>query len=75
MHASLASRFRSSTVHPNDALPLVRLPQTLVGGSFVDMVTVPGSTGVFGILKDHVPTVAQLSPGVVAVSNNDTVDK
>merc|ERR1719446_1551922 len=33
----------------------------------VDLVIVPGSAGTFGIMKDHVPTIAQLDAGVVTV--------
>ena len=31
------------------------------------MVTMKGSSGVFGVLPGHVPTIAQLQPGVVTV--------
>jgi len=37
----------------------------------VDMVLVPATTGDFGILPGHVPTVSQLRPGVVSVHLND----
>ena len=37
----------------------------------VDMVLVPATTGDFGILPGHVPTVSQLRPGVVSVHVND----
>lgn len=33
----------------------------------VDMVLVPAVTGDFGAMPGHVPTVAQLRPGVVTV--------
>ena len=35
------------------------------------MVLVPATTGDFGILPGHVPTVSQLRPGVVSVHVND----
>ena len=35
------------------------------------MVLVPATTGGFGILPGHVPTVSQLRPGVVSVHVND----
>lgn len=34
----------------------------------VKQVDVPGSSGAFGILPEHVPTIATLRPGVVAVT-------
>ncbi|KAL5960922.1 ATP synthase subunit delta mitochondrial, partial [Taenia solium] len=37
----------------------------------VKQVDVPGSSGAFGILPEHVPTIATLRPGVVAVTEND----
>ena len=37
----------------------------------VDMVLVPATTGDFGILPGHVPTVSQLRPGVVSVHTSD----
>jgi len=40
-------------------------------GEEVDMVLVPATTGDFGILPGHVPTVSQLRPGVVSVHVND----
>ncbi len=36
----------------------------------VEMVTVPGITGEFGIMPRHVPTIAQLRPGVVQVKKD-----
>jgi F-type H+-transporting ATPase subunit delta len=37
----------------------------------VDMVLVPATTGDFGVLPGHVPTVSQLRPGVVSVHVSD----
>ncbi|VDD79706.1 unnamed protein product [Mesocestoides corti] len=37
----------------------------------VKQVDVPGISGAFGILPEHVPTIASLRPGVVAVTEND----
>jgi F-type H+-transporting ATPase subunit delta len=37
----------------------------------VRMVVVPGASGVFGVLKDHVPTIAAMKPGVVQVQENE----
>ncbi len=47
-------------------MPLVCLVQ-------VDMVLLPALTGDFGVMPGHVPTVAQLRPGVVTVHN--TLDR
>eukprot|EP00168_Porphyra_purpurea_P010245 TRINITY_DN251_c0_g2_i16.p4 TRINITY_DN251_c0_g2~~TRINITY_DN251_c0_g2_i16.p4 ORF type:complete len:141 (+),score=72.50 TRINITY_DN251_c0_g2_i16:216-638(+) len=41
----------------------------------VDMVLVPASSGVMGILPRHAPTVAQLRPGVVEVHSDGAKDK
>lgn len=39
----------------------------------VDMVIVPASTGQMGVLPGHVPTIAELKPGVLSVhEGNDT---
>ncbi|EUB57486.1 ATP synthase subunit delta [Echinococcus granulosus] len=37
----------------------------------VKQVDVPGSSGAFGILPEHVPTIATLRPGVVGVTEKD----
>eukprot|EP00294_Goniomonas_avonlea_P014764 CAMPEP_0114554022 /NCGR_PEP_ID=MMETSP0114-20121206/7984_1 /TAXON_ID=31324 /ORGANISM="Goniomonas sp, Strain m" /LENGTH=162 /DNA_ID=CAMNT_0001739033 /DNA_START=17 /DNA_END=505 /DNA_ORIENTATION=- len=37
----------------------------------VDMVIVPGSDGIFGVLAGHVPTVSELRPGVLSVHEGD----
>merc|ERR1711939_872661 len=41
----------------------------------VDLVIVPASNGAFGIMKDHVPTIAQLDAGVLTVHNGGEEDK
>merc|ERR1711934_141898 len=41
----------------------------------VDLVIVPASNGAFGIMKDHVPTIAQLDAGVMTVHNGSEEDK
>lgn len=41
--------------------------------SAVDLVLLPATTGDFGVMPGHVPTVAQLRPGVVSV--HTTLDK
>jgi F-type H+-transporting ATPase subunit delta len=39
----------------------------------VDMALIPAISGDFGVMPGHVPTVAELRPGIVAVHN--TLDK
>ena len=41
--------------------------EPIVSGKPVTQVTVPGSEGMFGILPNHVPTVAEMQPGLVTV--------
>ena len=38
----------------------------------VDQVMIPATSGDFGVLPGHVPTVAQLRPGVVSVQLNSS---
>jgi hypothetical protein len=44
-------------------------------GAEVDSVQIPAVTGDMGVLPGHVPTVAQLRPGVVAVNMDDKETK
>jgi F-type H+-transporting ATPase subunit delta len=41
--------------------------EVIASGVKVDIVEVPTATGYFGIKSGHVPTIAQLAPGVVTV--------
>lgn len=43
--------------------------------SKVDMVIVPAATGMMGLLAGHVPTIAQLSPGLLSVHEGTEVKK
>lgn len=45
--------------------------QAIYAAAPVQMVIVPGASGVFGVLKDHVPTIAAMKPGVVAVQEQE----
>jgi len=45
---------------------------SIIGEDNVKMVLVPAVSGDFGILAGHVPTIAQLKPGVVSVYKTDT---
>eukprot|EP00181_Compsopogon_caeruleus_P003001 CAMPEP_0184679042 /NCGR_PEP_ID=MMETSP0312-20130426/1871_1 /TAXON_ID=31354 /ORGANISM="Compsopogon coeruleus, Strain SAG 36.94" /LENGTH=123 /DNA_ID=CAMNT_0027128237 /DNA_START=276 /DNA_END=647 /DNA_ORIENTATION=+ len=44
-------------------------------GANVDMVVIPSSTGSMGVLPGHVPTVAQLKPGVLAIHDGESVER
>ncbi|KAG8637876.1 ATP synthase subunit delta', mitochondrial [Manihot esculenta] len=41
----------------------------------VDMVIVPATTGQMGVLPGHVPTIAELKPGVLSVHEGNNVTK
>ncbi|CAM6099430.1 unnamed protein product [Calypogeia fissa] len=41
----------------------------------VDMVIVPASTGQLGVLPGHVPTIAELKPGILSIHEGDNVQK
>jgi F-type H+-transporting ATPase subunit delta len=43
----------------------------LLNSSRVKQVTLPGASGIFAILPGHVPTVAELRPGLVTIINKD----
>mmetsp|Transcript_9447 Transcript_9447/g.17050 ORF Transcript_9447/g.17050 Transcript_9447/m.17050 type:complete len:167 (+) Transcript_9447:467-967(+) len=43
--------------------------------ALVDMVVIPASSGMMGVLPQHAPTVAQMRPGILSVHSGDTVDK
>mmetsp|Transcript_6339 Transcript_6339/g.10938 ORF Transcript_6339/g.10938 Transcript_6339/m.10938 type:complete len:171 (+) Transcript_6339:60-572(+) len=45
----------------------------IASGQQVDMVTIPGVEGNFGVLPNHVPVIAQLRPGVVSVHDGNEV--
>eukprot|EP00976_Prorocentrum_cordatum_P003751 73357-Prorocentrum_minimum.AAC.6 len=45
--------------------------KTIYDAEKVDMVLVPATAGDFGVLPGHVPTVAQLKPGVMSVHKDD----
>jgi F-type H+-transporting ATPase subunit epsilon len=45
-------------------------PQATVFSEDVDMVTLPGVTGQFGVLPEHVRLITQIVPGEVIVSRD-----
>jgi hypothetical protein len=42
-------------------------PERLLLSDDVDMVTVPGADGYFGVLAGHAPVMAGLKPGIIEV--------
>ncbi|KAK3025082.1 hypothetical protein RJ639_044961 [Escallonia herrerae] len=46
-----------------------------LSGKEVDMVIVPATTGQMGILPGHVPTIAELKPGLMTVHEGNDVQK
>jgi len=42
--------------------------KTICKNRKVDLVTVPGTAGDFGVLPEHVPVIAELRPGVVTIN-------
>jgi len=42
-------------------------PERLLMSADADMVTVPGSEGVFGVMAGHAPFMTSVSPGVIDV--------
>ena len=51
-------------------------PEALLMSEEVDMVTVPGTEGDFGVLAKHAPLISTLRPGVVTIAGaTDGPDK
>jgi F-type H+-transporting ATPase subunit epsilon len=48
-------------------------PERLLLSKTVDMVVLPGSEGLFGVLGGHAPLIATLRPGVLDVHENGAV--
>uniref|UniRef100_A0A7N2N1B6 ATP synthase F1 complex delta/epsilon subunit N-terminal domain-containing protein n=1 Tax=Quercus lobata TaxID=97700 RepID=A0A7N2N1B6_QUELO len=44
-------------------------------GKEVDMVIIPATTGQMGVLPGHVPTIAELKPGILSVHEGNDVTK
>jgi F-type H+-transporting ATPase subunit epsilon len=49
-------------------------PERLLLSEDVDMVTLPGSEGEFGVLAGHAPVISTLRPGVIQVQGGSTPD-
>ena len=49
-------------------------PERLLLSEDVDMVTLPGAEGYFGVLAGHAPLISTLRPGVIEVKGGATPD-
>jgi F-type H+-transporting ATPase subunit epsilon len=47
-------------------------PERLLLSEDVDMVTLPGTEGYFGVLAGHAPVISSLRPGVIEVTGGET---
>ena len=55
----------------NKVLVSLRCPErTVLLEAKADLVTIPGSAGVFGVGPNHVPLLEQLQPGVLTIQND-----
>lgn len=50
-------------------------PEELLFSESVELVVVPGAEGDFGVLPGHAPLISTLRTGVIAVYENDTVNR
>ncbi len=50
-------------------------PEKLLLSEMVDMVTVPGREGDFGVLAGHAPVISSLRPGVIDVRGGEQGDQ
>jgi F-type H+-transporting ATPase subunit epsilon len=49
-------------------------PEQMLLSEDVDMVTLPGTDGYFGVLAGHAPVISSLKPGVLEVKGGETPD-
>jgi len=47
-------------------------PERMLLSEDVDMVTLPGAEGYFGVLAGHAPVISSLRPGVIEVTGGTT---
>jgi F-type H+-transporting ATPase subunit epsilon len=50
-------------------------PEQMLLSDDVDMVTLPGSEGYFGVLAGHAPVISALRPGVIEVKGGETPER
>ncbi|CAO2819398.1 unnamed protein product [Amaranthus hypochondriacus] len=60
-----------SKLNLNLALPY----SSVLSSKEVDMIIVPATTGQMGVLPGHVPTIAELKPGIMSVHDGNDVTK
>ncbi len=46
-------------------------PEKIIYKDSVDSITVPGTKGMFQVLKDHAPLMSTIEIGVITLKNND----
>merc|ERR1712100_50628 len=71
LRRSFATEAASAKLNFNLVLPSAALYEN----AEVDLVVVPSTNGAFGIMKDHVPTIAQLDAGLLTVHSSGEEDK
>ena len=49
-------------------------PEEMLLSQDVEMVTLPGAEGYFGVLAGHAPVISALRPGVIEVKGGETPD-
>jgi F-type H+-transporting ATPase subunit epsilon len=49
-------------------------PERMLLSEDVDMVTLPGAEGYFGVLAGHAPVISSLRPGVIEVKRGESPD-
>src|SRR5215467_7914930 len=49
-------------------------PEQMLLSEDVDMFTLPGTDGYFGVLAGHAPVISSLKPGVIEVTGGQTPD-
>jgi F-type H+-transporting ATPase subunit epsilon len=49
-------------------------PERMLLSEDVDMVTLPGAEGYFGVLAGHAPVISSLRPGVIEVTGGSTAN-
>jgi len=71
-HLTASTLVESTGVIPDKMTFNFYMPhETICNAELVDMVLVPATAGDFGVLPGHVPTVAQLKPGVMSIHKDD----
>merc|ERR1719263_2511516 len=73
MRGAAAVADAESTTKLNFSLLLPH--KSVYDNAFVDQVTIPGATGVLGVLKGHMKTMADLQAGVLHVQNDGVTEK